>query len=158
MRSERRQHNLEIIFEEDIAMDRGTTKVTTHPAEKEHWANIEVAIQTSEKRIVVINAKNDRNVSIISSSIAVIEPEGRMCSVRVITGEMFLLNTRLKFVEEVLNSPQFIKINNQTIINTSYIKEFSATDNARIKVILTNGSCYFVSRYYIKNFRRNYHG
>ncbi|WP_342420417.1 hypothetical protein [Paenibacillus sp. FSL E2-0178] len=52
---------------------------------------------------MVINAKNDRNVTIVTSTIAVIEPEGRMCSVRVITGEMFLLNTRLKFALEVLD-------------------------------------------------------
>lgn len=147
---------MDIIFEADSGMDRSITKVITHPAEKEHWGNLKEAINNAEKKIVVINAKNDRNVQILLSSITVIESEDRMCSVHVITGEIYLLNTRLKFVEETLNSSRFLKINNQTIINTSYIKEFSSTDNARIKVILTNGCSYFVSRYYIKNFRGNY--
>jgi DNA-binding LytR/AlgR family response regulator len=147
---------LDIIFQADSGMDRGIMKVMTHPAEKEQWDHFKEAINSAEKKIVVINAKNNRNVQVLLSSIAVIESKDRMCGVRVITGESYLLNTRLKFVEETLNSPRFVKINNQTIINTSYIKEFSSTDNARIEVVLTNGSCYFVSRYYIKNFRGNY--
>ncbi|MEI2397151.1 LytTR family DNA-binding domain-containing protein [Paenibacillus phytohabitans] len=149
---------MDIIFEAESGMGQGIAKIVTHPAEQGQWGNIEAAIQAAERRIVVINAKNDRNVSIVTNTIAVIEPEGRMCSVRVITGEMFLLNTRLKFALEVLDSPRFMKINYQTIINTSYIKEFSATDNARIKVNLTDGSYYYVSRYYMNNFRRSYHG
>ncbi|MCL6603998.1 MAG: LytTR family transcriptional regulator [Paenibacillus sp.] len=146
---------MEIIFEADSGLDRSVAKVTTHPDEKEQWGHIEKAIGSSEKKMVVINAKNNRNVQILLSSIAVIESEDRMCSVRVITGEMFLLNKRLKVAEESLDSSLFVKINNQTIINTSYIKEFSSTDNARIKVLLTDQSSYFVSRFYIKNFRRN---
>lgn len=146
---------MEIIFEADSGLERSVAKVTTHPDEKEQWGYIEKAIGSSEKKIVVINAKNNRNVQILLSSIAVIQSEDRMCSVRVITGEMFLLNKRLKVAEECLDSSLFVKINNQTIINTSYIKEFSSTDNARIKVLLTDQSSYFVSRFYIKNFRRN---
>lgn len=149
---------MRIIFKADSGVEQGVTKVVTHPAEQEQWGNIEAALQAAERRSVVINAKNGRNVSIVTRTIAVIEPEGRMCSVRVITGERFLLNTRLKFALEALDSPQFMKINNQTIINTSYIKEFSATDHARLQVILTNGEDHFVSRYYINHFRRNYHG
>lgn len=76
-----------------------------------------------------------------------------MCCVRVITGERYLLNKRLKFVEEDLDDIHFVKINNQTIINTRYITAFSATDHARIKVDLSDSSSYFVSRFYIKNFR-----
>lgn len=147
---------MDIIFEADPGMDRSIMKVITHPTEKEHWGDIKEAINNAEKKIVVINAKNNRNVEIVLSSITVIESKDRMCSVRVITGEMYLLNIRLKYVEDTLNSPRFVKINNHTIINTSYIREFSSTDNARIEVILTNGSGYFVSRYYIKNFRGNY--
>lgn len=143
---------MKVIFEADAGIDRSVTKVITNPAEQENWIHIEEALNTTEKKLVVINAKNNRNVQILLSYIAVIESEDRMCSVRVITGEMFLLNKRLKFVEESLDS-HFLKINNQTIVNTSYIKEFSSTDNARIKVILNDNSSYFVSRFYIKNFR-----
>ncbi|HEY4432672.1 MAG TPA: LytTR family DNA-binding domain-containing protein [Paenibacillus sp.] len=148
---------MDIIFEADSGIDRSMAKVTTHPAEKEHWGKIKEAINNSEKKIIVINAKNDRNVQILISSITVIESEDRMCSVRVITGERYLLNRRLKFAEECFNSASFLKINNQTIINRCYIKEFSSTDNARIKVILTDDTSYFVSRYYIKNFKGSYH-
>ncbi|WNS42013.1 LytTR family DNA-binding domain-containing protein [Paenibacillus sp. MMS20-IR301] len=149
---------MEVIFEANAGMNRGTAKVVTHPAEQANWGDIEAGIQTAEQRIVVINARNNRELPVVASTIAVIEPEGRMCSVRLISGEMYLLHTRLKFALDVLDSPQFMKINNQTIINTRHIKEFSATDQARIQVMLTNGDAYFVSRHYIKNFRRNYHG
>ncbi|WP_438496132.1 LytTR family DNA-binding domain-containing protein [Paenibacillus sp. IHBB 3054] len=148
---------MNIIFEADSALDRGVAKVSTHPAEKEHWGNIKEAIHNAEKKLVVINAKNDRHVQIGWSTVAVIEAEDRMCSVRVITGERYLLNKRLKVVDESLDSALFMKINNQTIINTGYIKEFSSTDNARIQVVLTDHSSYFVSRYYIKQFRGRYH-
>lgn len=149
---------MEVIFEANPGMNRGTAKVVTHPDEQAQWGDLEAAIQTAEKRIVVINARNNRELPVVASTIAVIEPEGRMCSVRLITGEMYLLNTRLKFALELLDSPRFMKINNQTIINTSYIREFTATDQARIQVVLTNEASYYVSRHYIKNFRRNYHG
>lgn len=155
---ERRQCQLEIRFEADTGMNRGWAKVVTHPAEQEQWKNLEAAFQAAEKRIIVINASNNRQVSLETSKIAVIEAEDRMCSVRLITGEMYLLNTRLKFAMEALDTPGFIKINNQTIINTRYIKEFSATANARVEVLLTNDSSYTVSRYYINHFRRSYHG
>ncbi|KGE19785.1 LytTR family DNA-binding domain-containing protein [Paenibacillus wynnii] len=146
---------MEIIFEANSELNRRVAKITTHPAEKEHWGHIKEVLDNSEKKMVVINARNNRSVQISLSSIVVIESEDRMCSVRVITGEMYLLNNRLKVAKESLDSNHFIKINNQTIINTSYIKEFSSTDNARIKVILTDDSSYFVSRFYLKNFRGN---
>ncbi|MEK4519040.1 LytTR family DNA-binding domain-containing protein [Paenibacillus sp. FSL H8-0122] len=149
---------MEIRFEADTGMNRGWAKVVTHPAEQEHWKNLEAAFQAAEKRIIVINASNNRQVSLETSKVAVIEVEDRMCSVHLITGEMYLLNTRLKFALDALDAPGFIKINNQTIINTRYIKEFSATANARVEVLLTNGSSYTVSRYYINHFRRSYHG
>lgn len=148
---------MKIIFGTDSGMDRSIAKVTTHPAEQEHWGDIEEAIHSAEKKIVVINAKNGRNVQILISNIAVIESEDRMCGVCLITGERYLLNKRLKYVEDTLGSPRFLRINNQTIINTTYIQEFTSTDNARIKVSLTDQSSYYVSRYYIKNFRGNYH-
>lgn len=147
---------MKVIFEADSGIDRSVTKVITHPTKKEHWENIKEAIHSSEKKIVVINAKNNRNVQILLSSIAAIESEDRMCNVRVITGEMFLLNTRLKSVERMFDSLFFLKINNQTIINTCHIKTFSSTDNARIKVVLTDSTSYFVSRHYLKKFRGHY--
>ncbi|MEK4848743.1 LytTR family DNA-binding domain-containing protein [Paenibacillus sp. FSL H7-0756] len=149
---------MEIRFEADPGMDRGWAKVVTHPAEQEQWKKLETAIQAAEKRITVINAGNNRQVTVEAGKVAAVEAEGRMCSVRLITGEMYLLNTRLKFALEVLDTPGFIKINNQTIINTRYIKEFSATANARVEVRLTDNTFYTVSRYYINDFRRNYHG
>lgn len=146
---------MKITFEADAAMDQRIAKVITHPAEQEHWRHIEGAIQQAEQKLVVINAKNNRNVQIALSTIAVIESEDRMCSVRVITGEMYLLNKRLKAAEAELDLSFFLRINNQTIINKYYIKEFSSTDNARLQVVLTNESSYYVSRFYIKNFRGN---
>lgn len=144
---------MNLIFEADTTLDRGIARVSTHPAEKEHWKEIRDAMNAAERKLVVIHPKNDRQVQIGLNTVAVVEAEDRMCSVRVITGERYLLSTRLKYAGESLDSSVFVKINNQTIINTGYIKEFSATNNARIQVVLTDGSSYFVSRYYIQNFR-----
>ncbi|KOY16842.1 LytTR family DNA-binding domain-containing protein [Paenibacillus xylanivorans] len=144
---------MKVIFEEDMSMEKSMAKVVTHPDEKSHWNSIQEAICQSETKLVVINAKNNRNVQIELSSVVAIESEDRLCCVRVITGERYLLNKRLKFVEENMGASQLVKINNQTIINTRHISEFSSTDHARIKVDLNDGSSYFVSRFYIKNFR-----
>ncbi|WP_339169192.1 LytTR family DNA-binding domain-containing protein [Paenibacillus sp. FSL R5-0341] len=144
---------MKVIFEEDTAIDKRVAKVITHPSEKSKWDRIQKAIGQSETQLTVIHAKNNRNVQIQLSSVVAIESEDRMCCIRVITGERYLLNKRLKFVEEDLDDVHFVKINNQTIINTQYITAFSATDQARIKVDLSDSSSYFVSRFYIKNFR-----
>lgn len=120
---ERRQCQLEIRFEADSGMDRGWAKIVTHPAEQEQWKRLEAALQAEEKRITVINASNNRQVTLEAGKVAVIEAESRMCSVRLITGERYLLNTRLKFALDALDTPGVIKINNQTIINTRYTKE-----------------------------------
>ncbi|WP_145146624.1 LytTR family DNA-binding domain-containing protein [Paenibacillus xylanexedens] len=144
---------MKVIFEEDTAIDKRVAKVITHPAERSKWDRIEKAIVQSDTQLTVIHAKNNRNVQIQLSSVVSIESEDRMCCIRVITGERYLLNKRLKFVEEDLDDVHFVKINNQTIINTRYITAFSATDQARIKVDLSDSSSYFVSRFYIKNFR-----
>ncbi|MGX1827372.1 LytTR family DNA-binding domain-containing protein [Paenibacillus taichungensis] len=144
---------MKVVFEEELLMEKSMAKVITHPDEKSHWDSIQEAICQSETKLVVINAKNNRNVQIELSSVVAIESEDRLCGVRVITGERYLLNKRLKFVEQDLGSSHFVKINNQTIINTRCISEFSSTDHARIQVDLNDGSSYFVSRFYIKNFR-----
>lgn len=144
---------MKVIFEENTAIEKRVVKVITHPEEKSKWDRIQKAIGQSETQLTVIHAKNNRNVQIQLSSVVAIESEDRMCCVRVITGERYLHNKRLKFVEEDLDDVHFVKINNQTIINTRYITAFSATDHARIKVDLSDSSSYFVSRFYIKNFR-----
>lgn len=150
--------HLRIKFIADTALDRDVTKITTHPDEREQWDVIREALHSTEKKMTVINAKNGRHVQVMLSSIAVIETEDRLCSVRLISGDRYLVNKRLKYVQESLESTRFIKINNRTIINLNFIREFSSTDHARIKVILTDDSSYYVNRYYIQQFRRSYHG
>jgi DNA-binding LytR/AlgR family response regulator len=153
MGCEREETQVKVIFEADPGADPHVAKVTTHPAVKEQWGTMKEAIVNAASKLTVIDAKNGRQVQIPLSCVAAIESEDRMCNVRVITGERYLLQMRLKAVEESLNSSHFTKINNQTIINVSFIKEFSSTDHARIKVVLTDQSSFFVSRFYIKNFR-----
>lgn len=143
---------MKILFETDRDMERSVARITTHPAEKQQWKSIKEAIDQAEKKVTVIHAKNNRQIQVPLGSIAVVESEDRMCQVRLITGEAYLLPMRLKLVEEAFGSLQFLKINNQTIINLQYILEFSSADNARLKVLLKDGSGYYVSRHYIKSF------
>lgn len=145
---------MKVVFEENQEMQLNEAKVFTHPEEKSKWDRIREAIGQSETELVVIQASNDRHVKIKLSSIMAIESEDRMCGVRVITGEGYLLNQRLKYVEIELEDTPLIRINNQTIINTQHISNFSAAEHARIQVNLIDGSSYYVSRFYIKNFRR----
>ena len=83
-----------------------------------------------------------------------IQSEDRFCNVIMKNGAMYLMNMRLKYVESNMNLKNIIRINNTTMINIEYVVKFSAQNNSRIEVILGNNSSYFVSRYYIKNFRR----
>ncbi|MBE7684357.1 LytTR family DNA-binding domain-containing protein [Paenibacillus sp. P13VS] len=144
---------MKVTFQTDASMERSLAKIVTNPAEQQRWEEIDKAISHLEKQLVVINPKNNRNVQIQPSSILAIESEDRMCNVRVVSGESYLLGKRLKYVEEDMDSSQFLKINNSTMINVKHIQTFAATDHARIQVELKDGSSYYVSRYYIKNFR-----
>lgn len=145
---------MKITFEADAALERRIAKIRTHPEEQERWPQIRDAIEQSIGRIGLINAANDRVVQVPFGQIAVIESEDRMCGVRLITGERYLLNKRLKSAEEAFAAPQFVRINNRTMIGAAHIREFSSAAHARIEVTLTDGSQYVVSRFYIQQFRR----
>lgn len=145
---------MKVMFEENQEMQPNEAKIVTHPAEKSKWDRIREAIGQSETELIVIQAKNNRQVRIKLSSVIAIESEDRMCGVRVVTGERYLLNQRLKYVEKDFQDTSFVRINNQTMINTTHISNFSAAEHARIQVNLTDGSIYSVSRFYIQNFRR----
>lgn len=145
---------MKVMFEENQEMQPNEAKIVTHPAEKSKWDRIREAIGQSETELIVIQAKNNRQVRIRLSSVIAIESEDRMCGVRVVTGERYLLNQRLKYVEKDFQDTSFVRINNQTMINTTHISNFSAAEHARIQVNLTDGSSYSVSRFYIQNFRR----
>lgn len=144
---------MNIIYAADPELERNTAKIVTHPEERGEWSKIDKAIRDSERKLLVINAKNDRKIQVSLKSVAVIQSEDRFCNVRLITGESYLLNNRLKWVEETLDSSDFLKINNQTMINLSYIREFSASNHARIQVVLQDDSSYFVNRHYLKQFK-----
>ena len=53
-----------------------------------------------------------------------------------------------------MKSPEiYTEINNQTIINLNEVKEFSSAPNARLEVILSDGSFHFVNRHYVKTIK-----
>lgn len=100
-------------------------------------------------KITVINTKNDSNIKVNINDILKFQSEGNMCCVEMKSKELYLINKRLKEIEG-LNYKSFVKINNQTIINLNEVKEFSSAPNARLEVILSNGSFHFVNRHYVK--------
>lgn len=100
-------------------------------------------------KITVINTKNDSNIKVNINDILKFQSEGNMCCVEMKSKELYLINKRLKEVEG-LNYKNFVKINNQTIINLNEVKEFSSAPNARLEVILSDGSFHFVNRHYVK--------
>lgn len=100
-------------------------------------------------KITVINTKNDSNIKVNINDILKFQSEGNMCCVEMKSKELYLINKRLKEIEG-LNYKSFVKINNQTIINLNEVKEFSSAPNARLEVVLSNGSFNFVNRHYVK--------
>ncbi|NGZ77181.1 LytTR family DNA-binding domain-containing protein [Saccharibacillus alkalitolerans] len=146
---------MKIVFETDAALDRRTAKVLTHPDDRERWTPIREAIEQAEEKIGLINAANDRVVQVPLGQIAAIQSEDRMCGVTLITGEKYLWNQRLKAAGDTFAAPRFIRINNGTIIGAAHIREFSSAAHARIEVTLNDGSQHVVSRYYIRQFRRD---
>lgn len=128
--------------------------VVTHPAREQDWGRIQQAIKQTEKTITVINGRNNRSSQLPISSVTSFESEDRLCNVKTIDGEMFLYTKRLKYVEEEAAQYGFFRINNQVVINHKEIEQFTATTNARIELLMKDGSTYFISRHYIKNFRR----
>ncbi|QKS59089.1 LytTR family transcriptional regulator [Paenibacillus barcinonensis] len=145
---------MKVYFQESQEMQQNEVKVITHPAERSKWNPIREAIGQLDTELIVIQASNNRNVMVKLSAVTAIESEERMCGVRVITGDRYLLNKRLKYVEKELEDVSLVRINNQTIINIRHISNFAAASHARIQVNLTDGSSYYVSRFYIQNFRR----
>jgi len=100
-------------------------------------------------KLTVINPKNDSKIKVNMNDILDFQSEGHMCCVKMKSKELYLINKRLKEIEN-LNYKSFVKISNQTIINLNEVKEFSSATNARLEVILSDGSSHFVNRHYVK--------
>ena len=145
---------MKLIFKTDKNMAIETALIFTHPNEREVKQKIEIAIQKNEKTITALNALNNRNIQVPIQAILIVESEERMCNLRLTTGEMYLYTKRLKYAEADFINNGFIRINNQTIVNIKEVQQFAPTTNARIEITLSDGSSYFISRHYIKNFRR----
>lgn len=145
---------MKLIFKTDKNMATETALIFTHPNEQEVKQQIEIAIQNNEKTITALNTLNNRNIQVPIQAILIVESEERMCNLRLTTGEMYLYTKRLKYAEADFINSGFIRINNQTIINIKEVQQFASTSNARIEITLSDGSTYFISRHYIKNFRR----
>jgi DNA-binding LytR/AlgR family response regulator len=145
---------MKLIFKTDPNIAAETALIFTHPQEPEIKQQIETAIQMNEKTITALTALNNRNIQLPIRTILIVESEERMCNLRLKTGELYLYPMRLKYAEADFINNGFIRINNQTIVNIKEVKQFAPTTNARIEITLSDGSTYFISRHYIKNFRR----
>jgi len=145
---------MKLIFKTDKNMAIETVLIFTHPNEREVKQKIEIAIQKNEKTITALNALNNLNIQVPIQAILIVESEERMCNLRLTTDEMYLYTKRLKYAEADFINNGFIRINNQTIVNIKEVQQFAPTTNARIEITLSDGSTYFISRHYIKNFRR----
>lgn len=146
---------MQLEFDKNKGLKPDIIRIITHPEREEEWGSIRKAILLNDEKIVLIEAENDRRIPVKYDDIISIESEDRMCNVKLRNGKMLLLGIRLKRFEETNSRKNFIKINNSVIINTKYIASFQSSENARIEVLLKDGSVYFVNRYYIKKFKEN---
>lgn len=147
---------MKLIFNEDQALNTEIIKITTNPTKKPMWNTMSNAITKMSKTITVINAQTNRNVPIVLDDIVAIESEGRMCNVQTMSGDMYLINMRLKIFEESTKEENFFRINNQVMINLNKVKSFQSSENARLEVIMQNEAIYFVNRYYVKLFKEKF--
>lgn len=122
--------------------------IQTNPINSEVAESLKKYLENGLK-ITVINATNDRKIQVNISYILAFQSEGHMCCVKMKSGELYLINKRLKELEN-LDEKYFVKINNTTIVNINEIKEFSSASNARLEVFLSDKSSYFVNRHYVK--------
>lgn len=146
---------MKLIFKTASKIAPETALIFTHPQEPGIKQQIERAIQVYEQTITVIDPVNNRNAQVPLTAIMSVESEDRMCQIRLKTGELYLYPKRLKYAEIDFANDGFIRINNQTLVNLRDVKQFAPTANARIEITLSDGSSYYISRHYIKNFRRS---
>ncbi|KAF5080631.1 LytTR family transcriptional regulator [Acetobacterium wieringae] len=146
---------MKLIFKTDASITKETALIVTHPQDTLIKQQLERAVVMTEKNITAINPRNSRNIQVPIGTILIVESEERMCNLRLTTGEIYLYPKRLKYAEADFINHGFIRINNQTIINSKAVKQFVPTTNARIELTLSDGSTYFISRHYINNFRRS---
>jgi len=132
----------------DKLMSKEELIIQINPENSELAQNIKEHLN-KDRKLTVINAKNDRKLQVDINSVLVFQSEGHMCSVKMKSGELYLINKRLKELEK-LNESSLAKINNQTIINLDEIEEFSSASNARLEVSLSDQTSYFISRNYVK--------
>lgn len=137
---------INILIDKILGIDEVEIKVCPENVNLGH--ELESYIRQISK-ITVINTKNDSNIKVNINDILKFQSEGNMCCVEMKSKELYLINKRLKEIEG-LNYKSFVKINNQTIINLNEVKEFSSAPNARLEVILSDGSFHFVNRHYVK--------
>lgn len=146
---------MKLIFKTDPKIAPETALIFTHPQAAAIKQQLQTAIRWHDKTITVIDPLNSRNIQVPLGAILIIESEDRMCNVRLENGALYQYPKRLKYAEADFCNNGFIRINNQAIVNLKAVKQFTPTANARIEITLCDDSRYFISRHYIKNFRRS---
>lgn len=146
---------MQIKFETDSEMSLEFLKIITHPAKQQRWPEIQNAIMACDQEIIVMDAQTENKIPVKLADIIAIESEDRMCNVKMASGQMYLLNRRLKKFEETNQNRNLIRINHGVIINLKQILHFQSSENARIEVTMKDKSIYAVNRYYIKTFKEN---
>ncbi len=72
--------------------------------------------------------------------------------------KIFDVNLRLYQIEEILKNTPIIRINKNTILNTTKIKTFKTSLNGRMEAILLNDERLIISRKYVSNLKRSLGG
>ncbi|OQX93399.1 MAG: hypothetical protein B6I17_02930 [Tenericutes bacterium 4572_104] len=72
--------------------------------------------------------------------------------------KIFDVNLRLYQIEEILKDTPIIRINKNTILNTTKIKNFKTSLNGRMEAILLNDERLIISRKYVPNLKRSLGG
>lgn len=122
--------------------------IISHPSNKEQvtaWAESWIQPPT----LKAIQPSNQRTVLVTLPEIEAIESMGHMSKIRLLTGSELWLSQKLKELT-YLESSNFFRINNSTILNMSQVTAFASGQHARLEVFTKSQQTYIVSRHYAK--------
>lgn len=101
---------------------------------------------------ILIGKLGDIYYPIKTENIILIESFGHDIFCVTIEG-VFKIKEKLKYLEYVLDSKQFIRINKSMIINKNKIKSVSATVGLKFKIVLIQNKVVYVNRTYYYGFK-----
>lgn len=140
---------VEIIL--DKSLDDTLVKIYT-PSYSKEIENIEKSLETINKDVLV-GFKDDEVYILDYKDIVRFFTHDKKIYIETVNDRL-TSRLRLYEIEERVDKKSFLKISRYEIINIEYVKRLDLSFKGTIAVELTNGEVSYVSRRYLKEFKR----